>query len=171
MADGEGIEGFRAEARAWLEENLPHSLRGDPDAIPEALLRGERLTGDADLRRRRMGDKGWGVPTWPRAYGGGGLKPAEAAVAAIRAIEDEIGAINEANAWGNANATGSAEIISKYTKIPVAAIESTKMRGQYQTAFDLATVQPLIDAAAKYGALKSAFPMSDMFAPGISYVK
>ncbi|MGL1447008.1 acyl-CoA dehydrogenase family protein, partial [Vibrio parahaemolyticus] len=27
-----------------------------------------------------MGDKGWGVPTWPKDYGGGGLSRAEARV-------------------------------------------------------------------------------------------
>ena len=27
-----------------------------------------------------MGDKGWGVPTWPTQYGGGGLSAAEARV-------------------------------------------------------------------------------------------
>jgi alkylation response protein AidB-like acyl-CoA dehydrogenase len=37
---------------------------------------------DDDLKAwtERMGDKGWGAPTWPAAYGGGGLSSAEARV-------------------------------------------------------------------------------------------
>ncbi len=92
MADLHETEAFRAEARAWLDANLPASLRGDPDSIPDALLRGERLTGDADLWRQRMGQKGWGAPTWPTAYGGGGLSPAEA-----RVLAEEMAAIGAAN--------------------------------------------------------------------------
>ena len=34
------------------------------------------------LDARRMGEKGWGAPTWPKAYGGGGLSPAAGARAA-----------------------------------------------------------------------------------------
>ena len=34
--------------------------------------------GDADFEAwtKAMGEKGWGVPTWPKAYGGGGLSTA-----------------------------------------------------------------------------------------------
>ncbi|MHB8530603.1 MAG: acyl-CoA dehydrogenase family protein [Caulobacteraceae bacterium] len=71
---------FREETRTWLEENFPKSLRRDPDRVTEALMGGQRLTGEADLWRRRMGEKGWGAPTWPRAYGGGGLSGAEAKI-------------------------------------------------------------------------------------------
>jgi len=81
MADfGGDAEGFRAEARDWLEANFPASLRRDPDAVPETLMRGEQLEGDADLWRRRMGEKGWGAPTWPKAYGGGGLSNVQARI-------------------------------------------------------------------------------------------
>ncbi len=76
------MEAFRAEARGWLEDNLPASLRGGAEAIESALMRGERLGGDAELWRRRLAEKGWGVPTWPVAYGGGGLSTAEAKVLA-----------------------------------------------------------------------------------------
>jgi alkylation response protein AidB-like acyl-CoA dehydrogenase len=76
------LEAFRAEARDWLEANVPASLRGNPDIVSEAFMAGEKPTGDFDLWRRRMGEKGWGAPTWPKAYGGGGLSPAEARVLA-----------------------------------------------------------------------------------------
>lgn len=35
---------------------------------------------DARLWLERMGERGWTAPTWPAAYGGGGLTPAENAV-------------------------------------------------------------------------------------------
>ncbi|MDB5480536.1 MAG: Acyl-CoA dehydrogenase [Caulobacteraceae bacterium] len=78
----DALEAFRAEARAWLEDNVPTSLRGDPDKVLDAFMSGEKPTGDFDLWRRRMGEKGWGAPTWPKAYGGGGLSAAEARVLA-----------------------------------------------------------------------------------------
>ena len=37
-----------------------------------------------------MGEKGWGVPTWPKQYGGGGLSPAEA-----RVLNDELAKAGE----------------------------------------------------------------------------
>ncbi|MFI4935583.1 MAG: acyl-CoA dehydrogenase family protein [Caulobacterales bacterium] len=80
MADfGGDAEAFRAEARAWLEENFPQSLRRDPAAQLAAMM-GGRETPDSKTWRERMGAKGWGVPTWPKAYGGGGLSRAEARV-------------------------------------------------------------------------------------------
>ena len=75
MADfGGEVETFRAEVRDWLAANFPPSLKGA--SPPE----GRELSPDQDAWRRAMGDKGWGVPTWPQAYGGGGLSSAQARV-------------------------------------------------------------------------------------------
>src|SRR5580698_4667268 len=73
------MEPFRAEARSWIEAHFPASLRIDPDVAvdPEAAA---APNPDAELWRRRMGEKGWGTPTWPTEYGGGGLSPAEARI-------------------------------------------------------------------------------------------
>jgi alkylation response protein AidB-like acyl-CoA dehydrogenase len=76
------LDAFRQTARQWLEENLPASLRQDPDAAAEAFAGHDELSGDLALWKQRMGAKGWGVPTWPQHYGGGGLSPAEARVLA-----------------------------------------------------------------------------------------
>ena len=77
MADfgGTDLEGFRAEAREWIAANFPAALKG----IANPMAREERATpsADQDAWRKAMGAKGWGVPTWPAAYGGGGLTPAE----------------------------------------------------------------------------------------------
>src|SRR6202050_5713045 len=83
MADfgGGELDAFRGEAKAWLEENFPASLKTNPNAQMAAMM-GGRAEGDAALWQKRMGDKGWGTPTWPKAYGGGGLSAAEAKVLA-----------------------------------------------------------------------------------------
>src|SRR5579863_1946259 len=93
MADfGADLETFRAEARAWLEENAPPSVRRQPELTMEQMEGGVRPTGDQDLWRRRMGAKGWGVPTWPKEYGGGGLSNAEA-----RVLQQEMARIGVTN--------------------------------------------------------------------------
>ncbi len=75
----EQIDAFRDEARAWLEAHFPPSLKGD-DAAYAALFTGQPASADALKWRDAMGAKGWGTPTWPKDYGGGGLTPAEARV-------------------------------------------------------------------------------------------
>ncbi len=81
MADDAGelkLETFRSEAKAWLEANFPKALRGG--AGMGELMEGGEPRGEALAWRQRMGEKGWGTPTWPKAYGGGGLSNAEARV-------------------------------------------------------------------------------------------
>jgi alkylation response protein AidB-like acyl-CoA dehydrogenase len=97
MADfGGELEPFRAEAREWLEANFPVSLRrAEAPADPEA---GAKPTEDQELWKQRMGAKGWGVPTWPKEYGGGGLEPAEARV--LRDEMERIGATNPIGGMG-----------------------------------------------------------------------
>ena len=72
------IEAFRAETRAWLEQNCPAGARG-PGAIPIGS-RSIELSADARLWLDRMVEKGWTVPTWPREYGGAELDKDEYAV-------------------------------------------------------------------------------------------
>src|SRR5579871_3892243 len=99
MADfGGDVEAFRAEARAWLEENFPESLRGLGARGPQAIGGDREETADDDLWRQRMGETGWGVPTWPVEYGGGGLTQAEAAV--LREEMARIGAWNPIGGMG-----------------------------------------------------------------------
>ena len=69
--------------------------------------------------------------------------------------------IREINDWTNKNPAAAAVILSKYTKVPVADIEHMH-RGAFPTTFDLGLVQPIIDAAAKYGVITKAFPASEI---------
>jgi alkylation response protein AidB-like acyl-CoA dehydrogenase len=86
-------ESFRTEARTWLAENFPRALSGrrDPavDEVPATI------EGDAKLWKERIGARGWGVPTWPKALGGGGLSMAEA-----RVLREEMAAIGAFNPIG-----------------------------------------------------------------------
>jgi len=72
------LEAFRAEAAAWLAENFPSSLKGKA-ALANAEGTGPS-GGDFAKWKKAIGEKGWGTPTWPREYGGGGLSVAEARV-------------------------------------------------------------------------------------------
>ena len=97
MADfgGADLDGFRTQAREWLEANFPKSLAHDTEAQTRAMAGGVELTGDMALWRDRMGEKGWGVPTWPAQYGGGGLSPQEA-----RVLNQEMAALGAWNPIG-----------------------------------------------------------------------
>ena len=90
-------EAFREEVRAFIAENFPAEYKGR-----NMMLAG--VDGPTDetpeMKRWReaMGARGWGTPTWPKEYGGGGLSRAEA-----RIIEQELakaGAYNPIGGMG-----------------------------------------------------------------------
>jgi len=98
MADfgGGDLDAFRADARTWLEANFPASLKNKGGMM---MQEGGGLAGaDAQLWQKRMGDKGWGTPTWPQAYGGGGLSGAETKV--LQQEMNRIGAWNPIGGMG-----------------------------------------------------------------------
>lgn len=71
---------FRAEVRAWLEAHAPPSLFGAPAGFLQGNWGGRRAsfeTPDHERWLRMMAERGWTAPTWPKAYGGGGLTRAE----------------------------------------------------------------------------------------------
>jgi alkylation response protein AidB-like acyl-CoA dehydrogenase len=85
--NAEQLEAFRADARKWLEENCPASMR-TPMPDDEVVWGGRNATfknPESKLWLDRMGEKGWTAPEWPREYGGGGLSRAEA-----RVLEQEL---------------------------------------------------------------------------------
>ena len=65
------LEDFRAETRAWLEQNCPEGAKG-PGQIPVGSKSIE-LEPDVRTWLDRMAKKGWTVPTWPIEYGGAAL--------------------------------------------------------------------------------------------------
>ena len=88
MAD---LEDFRAETRSWLEANCPAEMRTPIARDADICWGGRKAKFTSEAQKswlERMGAKGWTVPEWPRAYGGGGLTKDEAKVLAaeMRAI-------------------------------------------------------------------------------------
>ncbi|WP_290560115.1 acyl-CoA dehydrogenase family protein [Aestuariivita sp.] len=70
------LEGFRADLRAWLEENCPPQMR-DGLMTEEGICWGGKDWVFTSAAQRdwleRCAAKGYTVPTWPVEYGGAGL--------------------------------------------------------------------------------------------------
>jgi alkylation response protein AidB-like acyl-CoA dehydrogenase len=85
------LDAFAAEVREALAAMYPAELREkDAPTDPEAVWGGRAFQASDDPQivwMRRMAEKGWTAPTWPKAYGGGGLSPAQA-----RVLERELAA-------------------------------------------------------------------------------
>jgi alkylation response protein AidB-like acyl-CoA dehydrogenase len=95
--DRDAIETFRAEVKTWLEANFPKSLAFD-FAAQLAKLQAQPESAQATAWRKALGEKGWGVPTWPREVGGGGLTREQAGVLAEEMAK--IGARNPIGGMG-----------------------------------------------------------------------
>ena len=74
-----------------------------------------------------------------------------------------VSAIVEAGKWANGHRDESARILAKYTKITVSP---SMKRTVYAERLNPADIQPLLDAAVKYKALKNAVSASELIAPG-----
>ena len=77
-------------------------------------------------------------------------------------IRKFLGVMVETAAWAEANKGATAAIYEKYTKIRVA--DGTPRMLQ-SGRVEIAKIQPLIDAAAKYGVLTQSFSGADLFGP------
>jgi alkylation response protein AidB-like acyl-CoA dehydrogenase len=77
------LDQFRADTSAWLEANCPAEMRQPMASEKDACWGGRHWIFQSDAQRQwleAMAGRGWTVPDWPNAYGGGGLAPAEAKV-------------------------------------------------------------------------------------------
>jgi len=77
------LEHFRADTRAWLEENCPAAMREPVRGFDDLYMGGRNPEvdhPDQQLWCERMAQRGWTVPQWPREYGGGGLNKEEAKI-------------------------------------------------------------------------------------------
>ncbi len=80
------LDDFRAEAATWLGKNAPQPIRG-LQINPEGggNWGGRKASYDPPEMKAWLdacAERGWTAPTWPTAYGGGGLSGAEAKVLA-----------------------------------------------------------------------------------------
>ena len=85
------LDTFRAETRAWLEENCPESMR-TPMPERETPWGGRNAdfpNPDTKVWLDRMASRGWTAPEWPAEYGGGGLSKDQA-----RILQQEMSRIN-----------------------------------------------------------------------------
>ena len=72
-------DAFREEVKQFLAEHFPEELKGQNNAL--ATVEGPTEETDAQRKwREAMGERGWGTPTWPAEYGGGGLTRKQAAI-------------------------------------------------------------------------------------------
>jgi len=96
------LDTFRAETRAWLEENCPPSMREPVHGEADINWGGRRADyankPDQKLWMDRMAARGWTVPDWPKAYGGGGLSPAETKI--VREEMARLNCRNPLNSFG-----------------------------------------------------------------------
>ena len=93
MADfgASDLDAFRVEARQWLEANFPSALKGKG----AAFMMGGQSSPESIAWTKAMAEKGWGTPTWPKQYGGGGMGAAEA-----RVLQQEMNALGAWNPIG-----------------------------------------------------------------------
>ena len=70
------LQTFREETGDWLEKNCPQEMR-KPGDVTWGGRNAYFSHPDQELWLKRMGEKGWTCPTWPKEYGGGGLSKEE----------------------------------------------------------------------------------------------
>ncbi|WP_425229532.1 acyl-CoA dehydrogenase family protein [Sphingomonas sp.] len=87
---------FRSDAHAWLAANCPPEMREPLRTDADVCWGGRSYDPAANPPQaawlKAMGERGWTVPDWPSAYGGGGLSAAETKV-----LREEMAAIHARN--------------------------------------------------------------------------
>ena len=87
-------DAFRTEVRQFLATNFPDELKGTGNMM--AGLDGPTNETPVQKKwREAVGGRGWGTPTWPKEYGGGGLTKGQA-----RIIEHEFAKVGAYNPIG-----------------------------------------------------------------------
>ena len=95
------LEAFRAEARAWLEENCPSEMRTPVKGDDDVCWGGRNFVFQSEAQKlwmERCAAKGYTVPDWPTAYGGAGLSTQETKV--LRQEMAKLGCRSPLNSFG-----------------------------------------------------------------------
>ena len=88
------LDSFRDEVRQFLAENFPAELKGTNNAL--SSVEGPTEESPAQKQwREAMGERGWGTPTWPKEYGGGGISRKQA-----RVLDEEMAKVGAYNPIG-----------------------------------------------------------------------
>ena len=161
---------------AWLDKNgvdwkAAHFIELPYSAMLPALVSGRidaALMVEPALDKAVAGDGKVFAPAYDAIAkeftDGGFFALADYVKAHLDTIRRFNAAMAEAAKWANANQPASAKILEKYSGIPASEMVH---RVRYYERVDPASIQPLIDAAAKYGTLKESFPATDIIAPGL----
>ncbi|SFL01072.1 acyl-CoA dehydrogenase family protein [Shimia haliotis] len=78
------LETFREETRNWLKANCPPEMR-EPMGEDDICWGGRKFEFSSPAQKQWLevnAERGWTVPAWPKAYGGGGLSGPEQKVLA-----------------------------------------------------------------------------------------
>lgn len=95
------LDAFRAEVRAWLEENCPPEMREPVRGDEDVCWGGRNWKFQSEAQKlwlERCVAKGYTVPDWPKPYGGAGLSAAETKV--LKQEMARIGARSPLNSFG-----------------------------------------------------------------------
>ncbi len=77
------LDNFRAEIRAWLDENCPAEMRAPVRDEDDMCWGGRKFKFKNEAQKvwlERCVAKGYTVPDWPKAYGGAGMSAAQAKI-------------------------------------------------------------------------------------------
>jgi NitT/TauT family transport system substrate-binding protein len=165
---------LQVQADAWIDKNggdwksikwveAPPSQEGaavaggrvDAATITETYLSAAIATGDVKL----LADTGAEVA--PLVVEGGYFCTTDYAKAHPELIKKFTKAILDAGKWANTHRDEAAAIMAKYSS----ATGHGTGHSVYPETFKASDLQSLIDAGAKYGALKTSFPASDLVLP------
>jgi NitT/TauT family transport system substrate-binding protein len=127
--------------------------RVDCAAITEPFLSAALATGDVKLLTYT------GAEVAPLVFEGGVFTSVDYATKHADLIKKFTKAIVDAGVWANTHHDEAAIILAKYSKRDPAKVAN---HATFPEKFKAADLQPLIDAAAKYGAIKSTFPAADI---------
>ena len=95
------LDAFRSETRTWLEANCPAEMREPIRSEADLCWGGRNWVFQSDAQKswlEIMATRGWTVPDWPEAYGGGGLTPEQAIV--LKEEMQRIGARSPLTSFG-----------------------------------------------------------------------
>lgn len=79
-------------------------------------------------------------------------------------VQKLVGVFASVSKWANMNRPLSAQILMKASKMP-GDVATRMNRSYYGGRLDASLLQPVIDAAAKYGAIAKTFPATEVFSP------
>jgi NitT/TauT family transport system substrate-binding protein len=127
--------------------------RVDCAAITEPFLSAALATGDVKLLTYT------GAEVAPLVFEGGVFTSVDYAAKHADLIKKFTKAVTDAGVWANTHHDEAAIILAKYSKRDPAKVAN---HATFPEKFKAVDLQPLIDAAAKYGAIKSTFPAADI---------